>query len=47
MNEEFVIKLGKDVMNIVDTDKSNSIEYEEFVNIFTETDVQFRMNIVF
>lgn len=47
MNQAFVEKLGKDVMNIVDADRSNSIEFDEFVDIFTETDLQFRMNIVF
>lgn len=34
-------------MNIVDSDKSNSIDFREFVAIFTNTDVYFRMNIVF
>lgn len=34
-------------MNIVDDDKSNSIELDEFVKMFTDTDLKFRMNIVF
>ena len=38
-DNSFVKKLGKDVMNIVDVDKSNSIDYNEFVNIFTDSDL--------
>lgn len=34
-------------MNIVDLDKSNSIEPSEFVTILTDGDVTFRMNIIF
>ncbi|CAD8178647.1 unnamed protein product [Paramecium octaurelia] len=47
MNKDYVEKLGKDIMNIVDDDKSNSIELDEFVKMFTDTDLKFRMNIVF
>lgn len=47
MNKDYVEKLGKDIMNIVDDDKSNSIEPDEFVKMFTDTDLKFRMNIVF
>jgi len=34
-------------MNIVDLDKSDSIELSEFILILTDNDVMFRMNIVF
>lgn len=47
MNENYVIRLGKDIMNIVDLDKSDSIELDEFFTIITDNDVMFRMNIVF
>ncbi|KAM3146911.1 hypothetical protein pb186bvf_001065 [Paramecium bursaria] len=47
MNEDYVTKLGKDIMNIVDSNGSGDIDIGEFQGKFTDSDVQFRMNIVF
>ena len=39
MNEDYVTKLGKDIMNIVDSNGSGDIDIGEFQGKFTDSDV--------
>ena len=43
----FVEKLAKDIMNIVDKDSRGSIDFATFRSVVSESDIYFRMNIVF